>query len=200
MLFFDSAPEKQRFEVARLGLDNGSVLVYGDARKFATLQLMRSVDLPAYLSARVGVDAMDDAFTPALFIEQASSSRQVAKGFLLDQKHFAGVGNIYADEALYQARVNPLRVISTLTDKEMRSLYKAVRSRLAAGIRAGGSSVSDYVQADGEEGKMQNQLKVYSRRGKPCENCGRPLSYTKVAGRGTVYCEHCQPLDPSPSK
>ena len=119
------------------------------------------------------------------------------KAALLDQRAAAGIGNIYADEALWRARVHPQRPAGTLTADEISRLRKGIRGALEMGIARQGASLRDYRDPDGRRGRMQDDFRVYGRTGEPCFRCGTPIEKTRVGGRGTWYCPLCQPLDPS---
>jgi formamidopyrimidine-DNA glycosylase len=115
------------------------------------------------------------------------------KAAILDQRTLAGVGNIYADEALWSARIHPLREAGSLEPDEIRKLRKAIRDVLELGIARQGSTLRDYALPSGDAGGMQYEFKVYGRLGEPCERCGTPIERIVVGGRGTWYCPHCQP-------
>ena len=116
------------------------------------------------------------------------------KTVLLDQRVVAGLGNIYADEALWRARLNPLRPANGLADVEVARLTRAIRASLRAGIDRQGSTLRDYAAPDGASGSMQDEFRVYGRDGEPCRRCGTTISKTRVGGRGTWFCPRCQPL------
>ncbi len=120
--------------------------------------------------------------------------RAPIKAAILDQRTVAGVGNIYADEALWRARVHPLTPAAALTLDEVRALHRGIRRALQQGIARHGSTLRDYALPDGESGTMQDEFKVYGRAGEPCERCGTPIDKTRAAGRGTWYCPGCQRL------
>ena len=124
----------------------------------------------------------------------ARGRRAPVKAFLLDQRHVAGVGNIYADEALFRARIHPLRPAGSLTRAQCDALAGAVRSALEAGIDAGGATIDDFRHADGVRGSFQDEFLVHRRRGEPCPACGREVVKFVAAGRGTYACERCQPV------
>ena len=115
------------------------------------------------------------------------------KAFVLDQKRIAGVGNIYADEALFRARIHPLRPAGALRPKQLAALRDAVVATLSAGIAAGGSTIDDFRHPDGVAGAFQNDFLVHLRRGEPCPTCGTAVAKLVAAGRGTYVCESCQP-------
>jgi formamidopyrimidine-DNA glycosylase len=112
---------------------------------------------------------------------------------LLDQRVVAGLGNIYADEALWRARVSPLRVAHDLSPEEVGRVHRAIRAALRVGIARQGSTLSDYATPEGEPGSMQDEFRVYGQGGEPCPRCGTPIAKTRVGGRGTWYCPRCQP-------
>ena len=114
------------------------------------------------------------------------------KAALLDQRTLAGLGNIYVDEALWRARIHPLRPARELADDEVKALRDGIKQALAAGIARQGATLRDYRQPDGRAGSMQKEFKVYGRDGEPCDRCGTPIEKTRVAGRGTWYCPTCQ--------
>ena len=114
---------------------------------------------------------------------------------LLDQRVVAGLGNIYADEALWRARLNPLRPANGLSDEEVGRLVRALRTSLRTGIERQGSTLRDYAAPDGAAGSMQDEFRVYGRDGEPCPRCHTTIAKTRVGGRGTWYCPHCQPFE-----
>ena len=116
------------------------------------------------------------------------------KAAILDQRTVAGVGNIYADEALWRARIHPLIPARALTPTEVRALHRGIRKALEVGIARQGSTLRDYRIPDGARGQMQHEFKVYGRDGEPCDRCGTPIEKIRVAGRGTWYCPRCQKL------
>jgi formamidopyrimidine-DNA glycosylase len=116
------------------------------------------------------------------------------KAVLLDQRVVAGLGNIYADEALWRARINPLRPASELTRDEIARVHRAIRAALRTGIARQGSTLSTYARPDGSSGSMQDEFRVYGRDGLPCPRCRTPIAKARVGGRGTWFCPHCQPL------
>jgi formamidopyrimidine-DNA glycosylase len=120
--------------------------------------------------------------------------RAPVKAALLDQRTVAGVGNIYADEALWRSRIHPLRPAEQLEPEEVKALHRGVRDALRRGLARQGATLSDYRLPNGESGTMQHEFKVYGRGGEPCERCGTPIDKIRVAGRGTWYCPSCQRL------
>jgi len=176
-----------------LDLAGGSQLHFTDTRKFGRVRLLAPDALGAFLES-LGPEPLLDDFTLERFRERLQRRRGQLKPALLDQRVFVGLGNIYADEALYRSQIHPLRAIPTLTPDETARLYNAVREVLAQGIANRGTSISDYRDARGEPGSNQEQLLAYGQTGHPCSRCGAPIERTVVGGRGTHFCPRCQPL------
>jgi formamidopyrimidine-DNA glycosylase len=175
-------------------LDDGSDVVYRDVRRFGTWLLLDESETDPYLAARLGEEPLGPEFTPAALAERLAGRRAPLKAALLDQRTVAGVGNIYADEALWRAKLHPLREARGLRKAEIATLHPAVVAALAAGNERQGATLRDYRQPSGAEGSMQHEFKVYGRGGEPCDRCGTPIDKIRVAGRGTWYCPRCQRL------
>jgi formamidopyrimidine-DNA glycosylase len=178
-------------------LDDGSDVAYRDVRRFGTWLLVEADELEPYLAARIGGEPLGRGFTARRVAERLRKRRGPIKAALLDQRTVAGMGNIYADEALWRARIHPLRPASTLGAEDVERLTRAVKAALRAGIARQGATLRDYSTPDGGRGRMQHALKVYGHAGDPCERCGTPIEKTRVAGRGTWYCPGCQLLGAS---
>jgi formamidopyrimidine-DNA glycosylase len=131
-------------------------------------------------------------FTALRLGERLAGRRTPGKAALLDQRTVAGLGNIYVDEALWRARIHPLRPAGELRPAELRRLHEAVRESLEVGLARQGATLRDYAQPDGRAGSMQLEFRVYGREGEPCERCGTPIEKTRAGGRGTWYCPRCQ--------
>ena len=174
-------------------LDDGSWVAYRDVRRFGTWLLLEPGELEDYLAARIGGEPFDAAFTTASFARALEGRRAPVKAALLDQKAVAGVGNIYADEALWRARIHPLTPAGDLERRAVGRLRRAVREALELGIARQGATLRDYRDPGGENGAMQLEFRVYGRDGEPCERCGTPIAKTRAAGRGTWFCPACQP-------
>ena len=174
-------------------LDDGSDVAYRDVRRFGTWLVLEPGELTPYLATRVGDEPLDALFTAARLGERLAKRRAPIKAALLDQRTLAGMGNIYVDEALWRARINPLRPAESLDRKELQRLHKAIRATLEAGIARQGSTLRDYALPDGGSGSMQDEFKVYGRGGEPCDRCGTPIAKTRLGGRGTWFCPTCQP-------
>jgi formamidopyrimidine-DNA glycosylase len=191
-LLYDAPPDA-RYVRVRLQLDDGHELSFCDPRRFGTGELaLGAPALDAFLDARLGVEPLGADFTTEHLWLQTRNRRAPIKAVLLDQRRVAGVGNIYANEALFRAGVHPLRQASLLTRAEVSALRDAVVASLQAGIDAGGASIDDFRHPDGVKGAFQNEFLVHSRAGEPCWACGRPVVRFVAAGRGTYACEHCQ--------
>jgi formamidopyrimidine-DNA glycosylase len=173
-------------------LDDGSDVAYRDVRRFGTWLLLEPDEVDAYVDARVGHEPLATAYRAKHLAERLAGRRAPVKAAILDQRTVAGVGNIYADEALWRARLHPLTPAEKLDPDEVRALYTGIRESLRAGIRRQGSTLRDYRLPDGAEGGAQHEFKVYGRGGEPCDRCGTPIDKIRVAGRGTWYCPSCQ--------
>jgi len=172
----------------------GRTLVFDDPRRFGTGEL--ALGTPAreeFLAERLGVEPFSPDFTSAHLYALTRASRAPIKAFLLDQRKVAGVGNIYADEALYRARIHPLREARQLKRGQVAALRDAVVAVLEAGIAAKGASIDDFRHPDGVAGSFQDRFLIHLREGEPCLDCGRPVRKLRAAGRGTYVCEKCQP-------
>jgi formamidopyrimidine-DNA glycosylase len=192
-LLLDAAPETPYQRVV-LTLDDGHVVRFCDPRRFGTGELALGADaLEAFFAGRLGIEPLGPELTGVRLRALARGRRAPVKAFLLDQRHIAGVGNIYADEALFRARIHPLRPAGKLTGPQCEALADAVRVTLAAGIDAGGSTIDDFRHPDGVSGAFQNEFLVHLRRGEPCLTCGTAVIKLVAAGRGTYVCESCQP-------
>ena len=173
---------------------DGHDLAFADQRRFGTGELALGPDaLEAFFAARVGVEPLGDDFTPEHFHALARASRAPVKAFLLNQRRVAGVGNIYADEALFRARIHPLRPANRLTRAQTAALREAVVATLHDGIASKGATIDDFRHPDGVSGAFQDRFLVHLREGEPCTRCGRTVRKLRAAGRGTYVCEGCQP-------
>jgi formamidopyrimidine-DNA glycosylase len=177
-------------------LDDGSDVVYRDVRRFGTWDLLEPGELDEYFAARrLGVEPLARAFTAASLGRALAGRRAPVKAALLDQRAAAGIGNIYADEALWYARVHPLTPAGDLDEEQVSALREGVRKALKLGIRRQGATLRDYRGVDGSRGRMQEEFRVYGRAGEPCDRCGTPIAKTRIAGRGTWFCPTCQAPD-----
>jgi formamidopyrimidine-DNA glycosylase len=187
-----SLPEDDPHRRAVVKLDDGSDVVYRDVRRFGTWLLAEPGELDPYLAARVGSEPLAPAFTARRLAEALDGRKAPVKAAILDQRRLAGVGNIYADEALWRAQIHPARPAGGLTQTEIAALHRGIRAALRAGIARQGATLRDYRTPDGASGAMQHEFKVYGREGDPCERCGTPIEKMRAAGRGTWFCPTCQ--------
>jgi formamidopyrimidine-DNA glycosylase len=192
-LLYD-APPGTPYERVRWTLDDGHELRFCDPRRFGTGELALGTPArDAFFAARLGFEPLDGELTGEALRRMARGRRAPVKAFLLDQRRIAGVGNIYADEALFRAGIHPLRPVGALTRAQCDALALAVREALQAGVAAGGATIDDFRHVDGVQGAFQNEFLVHLRRGEPCPRCAAPVVKFVAAGRGTYACESCQP-------
>src|SRR5918998_4128566 len=187
-------PAPPRHARVRFGLDDGRELYFDDPPRFGTGALaLGSAAREEFFAARLGVEPFSPDFTSAHLYALTKLSRAPIKAFLLDQRKVAGVGNIYADEALFRARIHPLRPARRLSRAQCAALHDAVIVSLEAGIEAKGASIDDFRDPDGVQGSFQDRFLIHLREGEPCLVCGRAVRKLRAAGRGTYVCEGCQP-------
>ncbi len=173
----------------RLGLDDGSSLCFADVRRFGRMRLVGPEETWA---AEVGMEPLSDEFTSEVFSSLLAGRTTPIKVFLLDQRRIAGIGNIYACEALWAARIRPSKPAGRLSKPAVRRLHSSIQSVLRRAIEMRGTSVDDYVDAEGLRGGFQNVLSVYGRNGEACPQCGGAIVRTVLAQRGTWWCRGCQ--------
>jgi formamidopyrimidine-DNA glycosylase len=176
---------------ARFALDDGRQLWFTDPRRFGEAFLIDDADLDARF-AKLGVEPFSAGFTPEALGEMAAGRTAPLKSFLLDQSRVAGVGNIYADEALFRARLHPLSPAGSMKPEHLEALHGAVLAALQAGIDGGGASIDDYRDGRGEKGTMQDEFLVHTREGEPCPRCDGTILRIVVSGRSTYFCPQCQ--------
>ncbi len=177
-----------------LDLDDGSQLRLWDQNGYAKVQLLRSEEVAAMLKlGEYGPDPTQPDFSLAAFAARLRGRRGRLKPLLLDQHFLAGLGNIYADEALFLARLHPAREAAGLTQDEVARLYEAIRHVLLSAIAKRGTTIATYRDLYGRKGHYQEELRVFRRTGKPCPRCGTPIVHTKLGGRDTHLCPRCQP-------
>jgi formamidopyrimidine-DNA glycosylase len=186
--------EADPYRRAVVTLDNGSDVAYRDVRRFGTWLLLEPGELEPYLAVKNGPEPLGRGFTTRFLHERLSSRKAPIKAALLDQRTVAGLGNIYVDEALWQARLHPHRPGGSLADDELRAVHRGIRQALKRGIARQGATLRDYRTPDGGSGSMQHEFRVYGREGEPCPRCGTPIEKTRAGGRGTWYCPSCQRL------
>jgi len=184
----DAPPD--RFLRIVLSLDDGSELRFTDIRKFGGIWLVD--DVADAMATALGPEPLGESFTESLLAEALAGRKAPVKSIILDQRHIAGIGNIYADEACFAAGIDPRRTGANLTPSDVKALHEAVRQVLLFGVESRGASFRDYQDADGKAGNMQMYVKVFRRTGKPCYTCGTAIERTRVGGRSTHYCPQCQ--------
>ena len=194
----------ERYVRGQILFADGTALRFSDTRKFGRMAVVDAAALDSRggsppgpqrrpLHSSLGQEPLARGFTPAWLRALVRRRPRVAiKVLLLDQRAIAGIGNIYAIEALWRARIHPLRKAGSLRAAEVARLHEAIRWALRKGIRLGGASRRDYVDARGQEGRMQREFQVYARAGEPCPRCGRAIVRSVVGGRGTFHCPRCQ--------
>jgi formamidopyrimidine-DNA glycosylase len=181
-----------KYAVLTCTLDDGRLFVYRDVRRLGTVWLLDEDDWLAY-SGRIGPEPLDDTFTPLVFAQRLEGTRAAIKKTIMDQRRVAGIGNIYANEALFAAGIDPSKPTNKLSLGEFTRLHTAVTEILELAVRSSGTTVRDYRTGTGEQGSFQLQLKVYGRGGERCVQCGKKLVTTHVIDlRATTFCPGCQ--------
>lgn len=181
--------QADRWVRVSFALDDGRTLHFSDLRKFGRVYLVGDAE---DVVGKLGPEPLEDDFTVEAFRERLAGRHGVIKPLLMNQAFLAGVGNIYADEALWMARINPHRTADTLSEDEIARLHEAIRAALQESIDHEGTTVSWYRKPDGTEGGYQERFKVYGRTDQPCLRCGTPISKVFLAQRGTHFCVQCQ--------
>lgn len=179
-----------------LTFTDGSQLFFNDQRKFGWVKLMPTAEIPQLsFMQKVGPEPLEVDFTAKAFADRFKRrGRTNIKAAILDQSVVAGVGNIYADEALWGAKIHPKRLVQTITPSGFKKLYTELRAVMNLAIEKGGSSNRNYVNAEGKKGSYMDFARVFRREGLPCPRCGTTIEKLRVAGRGTHICPHCQVL------
>jgi formamidopyrimidine-DNA glycosylase len=185
-------PDQAKYAVLRAKLDNGRELVYDDVRRLGTILLLDDKQWERYTEA-IGPEPLEPDYTAERLGSALRGSRQAIKKVLMDQRYLAGVGNIYANEALFAAGIDPSKPARSLGPEDHRRLHSEIRRILAAAIKSNGTTVRDYKTGNGESGNFQLELLVYGREGEPCRVCGTRLTGTHVIdARISVFCHRCQ--------
>ncbi len=193
LLIKDGTEECDKHTHIIFRLDNGQDLRFNNIRKFGRVYLIDEDRLEdAGGLAELGPEPLADDLTPEVFRSMLKRRKAGIKSLLLNQKFIAGVGNIYADEALFRAGINPGKKADSLSEQEMDRLYYALREVLQQGIKYNGTTFSDYVNALGKAGDFQHKLLVYQKQGEKCPRCGHEITREKIGGRSSHYCPHCQ--------
>lgn len=180
-----------------MSLSDGQMLVFNDARRFGLWTLAETPQMAAHpLLAHLGPEPLDAAFDSAYLYAALQRRNGEIKPVIMDQKLVVGVGNIYASEALFMARIHPQRTANSLNKTECSRLVECIKTVLHAAIRSGGSTLRDYVRSSGEMGYFQHHFAVYGKAGRPCEHCQSPVTQITQTGRSSFFCPQCQPQKP----
>lgn len=184
-------PERYAHLAVEMDLNDGRTLYYDDTRRLGGFKLLER-DAWEREEARLGPEPVDPEFGPEILAGIVEGRRAAVKNLLMDQRRVSGVGNIYASEALFRARVDPRRAAGDLSPEETERLARTLRAVLEAAIRHFGTSFRDYVGADGRPGDFQHHVRVYGREGEPCPECGTPVRRISQSGRSSFFCPSCQ--------
>lgn len=183
----------EKYPRISFAFEDGSTLIFGDTRTLGGVYVYseeKAVDNTGYLT--LGVEPLSSQFTASMCYNLTRKSKKPIKTFLLDQRYIAGLGNIYADEALFLSGIHPKRQTSSITKEEATKLHHSIQNVLKESIHNGGTSFRDYRNGEGKRGSNQNHLFVYGRKGKECRHCGKILLSDNIGGRTTVFCNNCQ--------
>ena len=184
--------DQRRYAVLVCTLEDGRLLVYRDVRRLGTVWLLDEAGWAAY-TGRIGPEPLEETFTPFVLADRLRGTTVAIKKAIMDQKRIAGVGNIYANEALFEAGIDPSKPTNKLSLDEFARLHAAVTGVLERAVKSSGTTVRDYRTGTGEEGRFQFELKVYGRGGEPCVTCGKKLVTTHTIDlRATTFCPKCQ--------
>jgi len=181
-----------KFTRAVIGFNNDSFLYFNDVRRFGWIKLFTENEYIEYQKT-LGIEPLSKEFTLKKFQEILNKKKNVKiKQAIMEQKYLVGVGNIYADESLFEAGIKPMRVVKALSEAEIKKIWQAILRILRLAIKHRGTSFSDYLDSEGRKGNFIKYLKVYGRTGQKCLRCGGIVMKTKIGGRGTHWCEECQ--------
>ncbi len=190
---FDPAPARRRHDHVDVVLDDGTVLRYHDPRRFGSLHWLPGTAPSHALLDGLGPEPFDPAFDAAYLHARTRGRRAAIKTVVMDNRVVVGVGNIYATESLFRARIRPAAPAGRLSRARLAALVAAIREVLAEAIDKGGSTLRDFVDADGDPGHFQLDYRVYGREGEPCRACGTPIRNRRLGQRASCYCPVCQP-------
>ncbi|MGD0355895.1 MAG: DNA-formamidopyrimidine glycosylase [Dehalococcoidia bacterium] len=182
---------EERFARIEFSFDDGGRLLYTDVRRFGTMYLVRD---PSTITGKLGIEPLSGRFTPDYLAGILNSRPTPVKSLLLNQERIAGIGNMYADEALFHAGLHPLRPANSLDKDDIKRLHRGIQSVLKKGIRNRGASIRNYRCPDGQAGTAHEEFAVAHREGQSCPRCGGKIARIVVGQRGTYYCPNCQPL------
>lgn len=193
MVFGDRDTAREKHDHMIITLDDGTCVIFNDPRRFGLVDLTTEKELAQHRFFRhLGPEPLEKDFTATALRERAEGRKTAIKLFVMDQRIVVGVGNIYASEALHMAGIDPTRAAGDIDTGEMKALVRSIRTVLRRAIRAGGSSIRDYVQADGELGYFQHHWSVYDKSGRACTRCKAEIRKINQGGRSTFYCPACQ--------
>ncbi|TES97648.1 DNA-formamidopyrimidine glycosylase [Patescibacteria group bacterium] len=177
----------------KLKLDDNHELAFSDLRKFGTVEVMSIPKVKNYFENKeIGPEPLDESFTYEVFLGRINRKKGAIKTVLMDQTVIAGIGNIYADEILFEAGIHPKCKVNQLNSAELKKIYEAIRKVLKEAVKLRGTSISDFRDLSGERGSFEKALKVYRQTGKPCSKCGTKIERIVVGQRGTHFCPKCQ--------
>lgn len=189
----NSADEKGKHEHVAIFFDDNTTLRYEDTRKFGRMNLIKKEELESTESiAKQGLEPGDKKLTSDYLLEKFKNKRLPIKTVLLDQTIISGLGNIYVNEVMFYARINPLKEAKDVTNKECEQIVKGSDEIIREAIKMGGTTIKSYTSSLGVTGRFQQNLMVHKREGEPCKVCGNPIKNIKIGGRSTYYCEVCQ--------
>ncbi len=188
---YETDPDARHLR-ARIAFADGAELWFTDPRRFGHAVVLAEDELDGYFAARLGVEPLSDELSPERLAALAAGRRAPLKSFLLNQTGIAGIGNIYADEALFRAHLHPLSPAGSMREPHCEDLVEGIVGALELGLERGGSSIDDYRDARGERGSMQEEFLVHTREGEPCVRCGTEIRRVVVSGRSTYFCPGCQ--------
>lgn len=187
---YDKISERRHLRLV-IDFGGGGALIFRDQRRFGTAAILEPEEIKPFFD-RLGLEPLERSFSPDILAKLLASRKRPLKSFLIDQSMIAGIGNIYADEALFRARIHPLRPAGSLSTAEVRRLNRAIKATLAEAISLAGSSIDTYRDARGRRGRFQEVFRIHRRAGEPCPGCGGTVRKIKVGGRGTYFCPACQ--------
>lgn len=190
LLIGQDSSEPPKYTRAIIRLDNGTNVFFRDPRKFGVMRLVKDKNS---IVGKLGPEPLEADFTPSVLAQRLAKRKAPVKALLFDQGFIAGIGNMYADEALFAARVHPLRSGASLSQEEVEHLHNAIRQVLSSAISNKGASVDTYFRPDGTLGTAHFEFKVAHGAGKTCPACGTPIERIVVRNRGTYFCPKCQP-------
>jgi len=190
LLIGQNSSPPPKYTRAIINLDKGTSLFFRDPRKFGRMRLVKDSNT---ITSKLGPEPLESDFTPQVLAQRLSKRKAPIKAILLDQHFIAGIGNMYADEALFASRIHPLRSGNSLSPDEVERLHQAIQQVLWSAIGNKGASVENYFRPDGTLGTAHFEFKVAHRRGKTCPICGTPIQRLPIRNRGSYFCPKCQP-------